>query len=177
MNRLSKSSKVLKNRAVLERLLTSPKFGTLGLLYGIKVGEKDKVFLGITLECYSNQGRNLPNTDCIPSGEYLVTWRFSPKYQRFTYRVIDVPKRSGILFHPANYAAYKPKYPKGLCDLQGCIAVGEQQAIGNPRNNPYPTRMITNSKTKTREFEDFFGHEDFYLIIDETHLEEYNGDF
>src|SRR5699024_8030485 len=109
MNEPHHSSDAHLTKAVIERLLTSPKFGTLGLCYVLT--PKDKKFMGITLECYYNQGKNLPNYDCIPEGEYLVRWMPSPKYKRNTYRVLNVPNRSGILFHPANYAAYTPKYP------------------------------------------------------------------
>jgi len=57
---------------------------------------------------------NATNISCIPVGEYLCEWTFSPKFMRYTYEVKNVPKRSGIRFHTANF----------FFSLNGCIALG-----------------------------------------------------
>jgi hypothetical protein len=55
---------------------------------------------------------NRNNVSCIPEGRYEITKRYTPE-RGWHLLVLDVPKRSGILFHPANDA---------LKELKGCIA-------------------------------------------------------
>jgi hypothetical protein len=55
---------------------------------------------------------NMRNVSCIPDGRYVLQKRFSVKRGEHLV-VTDVPERSGILIHPANYA---------LEQLRGCIA-------------------------------------------------------
>jgi hypothetical protein len=55
---------------------------------------------------------NISQNSCIPEGEYLLKKRFSDRFQ-WHIEVQNVPQRSLILFHPANYA---------LSELKGCIA-------------------------------------------------------
>lgn len=55
---------------------------------------------------------NLKEKSCIPEGEYRLEKRYSKKYG-WHIELKDVPGRSLILFHPANYA---------LSELRGCIA-------------------------------------------------------
>ena len=56
---------------------------------------------------------NKPNISCIPVGEYELKWRESPKFGP-TWQLEDVPGRTPILIHAANFAY----------QLQGCIALG-----------------------------------------------------
>ena len=56
---------------------------------------------------------NQPNVSCIPDGIYQIRPRFSQKYGAHLH-LLDVPDRSLILIHQANFAR----------QLQGCIAVG-----------------------------------------------------
>jgi hypothetical protein len=65
---------------------------------------------------------NRPQISCIPAGNYKVVYRESPKYPRH-YHILDVPNRSFILIHPANFAgSNNPK--TGKPDLLGCIGLG-----------------------------------------------------
>ncbi len=73
--------------------------------------EKQRLF---TLELPWLDNKN--NISCIPEGEYNVIPNNTVSHPN-TYRLCDVPKRSGILIHIANY-------PK---DIKGCIAVGTEQ--------------------------------------------------
>jgi hypothetical protein len=57
---------------------------------------------------------NLPNVSCIPAGTYDALWTFSPSMLKYIYELQNVPGRSGIRIHVANY--YK--------ELEGCIALG-----------------------------------------------------
>ncbi len=80
------------------------KQGTNGALF---LNER---FLSHTIELpWRNNQRNV---SCIPEGIYEIRPRFS---ERFKNHLIlkDVPRRSLILFHPANDA---------LTELEGCIA-------------------------------------------------------
>lgn len=62
---------------------------------------------------------NAPQASCIPVGMYRCEIVQSPKFGR-VYGVRDVPGRSNILIHAANYAG---DTSKGLrSDLLGCIA-------------------------------------------------------
>ena len=55
---------------------------------------------------------NLRGQSCIPEGRYELIPRSSQKYGE-CIELLEVPNRSGILIHPANYA---------LTELRGCIA-------------------------------------------------------
>jgi hypothetical protein len=57
---------------------------------------------------------NLPQKSCIPAGRYKIVPRFSAKYKNHLH-ILDVPNRSWILIHEANY----------VHQLLGCIAVGK----------------------------------------------------
>lgn len=58
---------------------------------------------------------NERKVSCIPTGTYQVIQRRSTKY-KLHYHILDVPNRSWILIHPANYAR----------QLMGCIAPGRR---------------------------------------------------
>lgn len=65
---------------------------------------------------------NKPNVSCIPDGVYYLGLRYSPTVQRITrgrysegWEVQDVPDRTFIMVHPANWPT----------DLNGCIGVGK----------------------------------------------------
>ena len=62
---------------------------------------------------------NIRNFSCIPEGVYECVrrkeWKGAKKHGD-TFEVKDVPERSAILFHPANF----------VDELEGCIAVGRK---------------------------------------------------
>lgn len=69
---------------------------------------------------------NRPQVSCIPKGAYKVVYRESAKYPQH-YHILDVPNRSFILIHQANYVGSKnPRTRKA--DLLGCIGVGRGYA-------------------------------------------------
>lgn len=74
--------------------------------------------IAVTLELpwKGNQNR----ISCIPKGAYKVLRRYSPKYNNH-FHVTNVPGRSYILIHHANY----------YYDLLGCIGVGQNYAFIN----------------------------------------------
>lgn len=54
------------------------------------------------------------NRPCIPAGDYLVNLVWSPKFNRYMPRLVNVPNRSGILIC----------YGNSFRDALGCILVG-----------------------------------------------------
>jgi hypothetical protein len=56
---------------------------------------------------------NAPFESCIPTGEYALQWKESPKFG-LCYEVKNVANRSHILFHVANFPE----------EIEGCIGVG-----------------------------------------------------
>lgn len=94
---------------------------------------------------------NMPNISCIPTGEYDVKWTFSLRLLKFTYEVQNVPKRSGIRIHSANY----------YYELKGCIALGDSLADLN-----HDGRLdVLNSRITIKKFEDLMGRKPFKLLI------------
>ena len=70
---------------------------------------------------------NAPNVSCVPEGTYKTGWRDSPKFGE-TWHIKDVPNRTYILIHAANYPT----------DVHGCIGLGMQLmadriAVGHSR--------------------------------------------
>lgn len=66
-----------------------------------------------TLELPWKQNQQM--VSCIPLGEYEVVRRSSNKFKNH-FHILNVPNRSLILMHPANYSR----------QLLGCIAPGEK---------------------------------------------------
>ncbi len=64
---------------------------------------------------------NLPRVSCIPVGEYKVVWTYSPTFKKYTYQIMNVPKRGGIRIHSGNWAGLAGKY---RTHSQGCPLLG-----------------------------------------------------
>ena len=93
---------------------------------------------------------NIPNASCIPEGEYVCkvveNRHLSTKTIPVTYEVMDVPGRSGILFHVGNTEF----------DTHGCILLG----LG------VSGRMLSNSRSAFYGFLDALkGEEEFVLCV------------
>lgn len=99
------SLRVLLNRQKREKVQT---LGTLKVLDE----QNQVVYTCKTLEL--EEDCNAKRDDCIPIGTYTVVKRWSKKYKNH-FHVLDVPNRSYILIHSANYHF----------QLLGCIAVGK----------------------------------------------------
>lgn len=105
--------------------------------------------IAVTLElAWRNNARNV---SCIPLGRYRCVPTVSPRHG-VTWQVMDVPNRSGILFHAGNAAP----------DSEGCILLGA--AFGVP--GPNGMRTVIGSRIALERFRRELGAVgDFYLDV------------
>lgn len=94
---------------------------------------------------------NQAKISCIPCGEYQVVRRSSPKYGDH-FHILEVPGRSLILIHIANY----------FSDLLGCIGVGESHTDINGDG----LRDVTRSGPKMKQLLALFPKTFKLTIID-----------
>lgn len=94
---------------------------------------------------------NQHNISCIPKGTYHCTYTFSLTHLGWTYQVNNVPNRSGIRIHSANY----------YTDLEGCIGLGS----GYEDINKDGQLDAINSKLTVNNFVTLLNKKDFTLII------------
>jgi len=98
----------IKMRVEIDRI-TEGEHQTEGVLTVFEGSEK--IFQCFTLElAWKDNARRI---SCIPKNVYNVEKRYSTKYKNH-FHVLDVPNRSFILIHQANFVR----------QLLGCIAVG-----------------------------------------------------
>jgi len=105
---------------------------------------------------------NLPNVSCISKGEYVVRPHQSSTFGS-CYIVDNVPNRSHILIHKANFCGDRNN--KNLrTDLKGCLAPGLR--IGNltKANGRYQIAVLSSADALEKIFEKM-GKEKFLLEI------------
>ena len=86
----------------------------------------------VKFECWTVERPWLSNTpaiSCIPDGEYVCK-PFNGRKFKDAIQVTDVPGRTYILFHPANYPH----------EVQGCIAPGRHHAISEDHGRVWESR-------------------------------------
>lgn len=105
---------------------------------------------------------NSRNRSRIPEGTYEVDWTFSPLFKRFMYLITDVPQRSGIRIHSANFMGDKSKGLK--CQLYGCIALGERLGYMDEQ------KAVLLSRPAVSKLESFLRREPFTLEINSVEL-------
>lgn len=110
---------------VLQRFCYHPN-ATLGV---IKL--HDKTFYSVERPWLDNQ----VSVSCIPTGEYELGWRESPRFGQ-TWHLQDVPGRTYILIHVANFSK----------DVEGCIGLG-MDLMGD-------TVAVSNSRVAVKKFEE-----------------------
>ncbi|MCO1336079.1 DUF5675 family protein [Microbulbifer sp. OS29] len=93
--------------------LTRFAYGSEATLGRLRVG--DRTFYTVERPWLGNK----PFESCIPEGVYRCDPYSSAKYPN-VWELQEVPGRSKILMHTANYAS----------DVQGCIGIGTTQAPG-----------------------------------------------
>lgn len=124
------------------RLLRIQTFNTC--TRGLLLTPDSQVFFTMELPWKDNKS----NISCIPAGTYTCKWHRSPKYG-WCYQVMDVPKRSFILFHSGNL----PKHTKG------CILLGSR--FGKLGKSP----AVLSSKPAVRRFFESMKKQDFILEV------------
>ena len=99
---------------------------------------------------------NKRSISCIPSGEYIVRIRQSPKYGS-VYWVTDVPNRTWILIHAGNFAGDTKKGFK--THVNGCILLGNKHGfLGNQR-------AVLSSRITVRKFRNVMRDKTFKLTV------------
>lgn len=112
------------------------------------LNENNEIVKGFcTLELGWNDNKR--NISCIPSGEYKVVKRHSPKFKNH-FHILDVPNRKYILIHAGNF----------YTDIRGCILVGTN--FKNLNGDEYLD--LVNSKIAMNKILDLMPDE-FTLVI------------
>jgi hypothetical protein len=91
--------------------------GLLDLVHDGKI-----LFTCLTLELPWKDNQRF--VSCYPIGEYYCSKHISPTFGECIL-IHNVPNRTDILIHPANYAGSKNP-ATGKSDLKGCTAVGDK---------------------------------------------------
>lgn len=121
--------------------------GTEGIL-------TDGIFTCKTLELPWRD--NSTSISCIPSDEYEVEIRNSPKFGE-VYWVRNVPNRSYILIHSGNFAGDRSKGYK--THVYGCILLGKHHGYLGEQ------RAVLNSRITVRSFMNHMEKKKFKLKI------------
>ena len=100
---------------------------------------------------------NAQMISCIPPGVYHCTWEMSPSRGHETYRLVNVPGRSGVLIHSANWGGDVAKGFKS--QINGCIALGISQSILEGQ------KSIISSRAAVEKFEKAMAKDSFDLEI------------
>jgi hypothetical protein len=135
------------NKVVLRRLESSDQ-GTFGRLEVNGI-----VFFTGELPWKDNHS----NISCIPAGTYECRQTFSNRFRRNLYLVEHVAGRLGVRIHPANFVGDLSKLL--LCQLNGCIALGEKLGIMEGQ------KAVLVSRPAVEKFETLLGKEPFILEI------------
>lgn len=120
------------------------KDATLGYLFV----DTNPIFYTIERPWLGNQN----NISCIPEGEYSLQPYSSPKFPE-VWEVLNVPRRSAILIHAANFAE----------ELHGCIAPG--LSSGYMDRGGKPTKSVSDSVKAIKKIKELFGYEKHTLKI------------
>ena len=105
---------------------------------------------------------NAHNVSCIPAGQYLCKWLYSPSHGRDVYHVTNVPNRGNVEIHIGNWCGNVASGFKS--DVLGCIILGDHYAMMAPPGMK-PQMGVANSTATVAKFESDFNQEDFQLTI------------
>ena len=129
------------------RLVRNPStpYGTFGQFIGFDFDYHSLEKPWVDLD---GNGHGDPQKSCITAGTYECVWQESPKYG-WCYEVTNVPERSRILIHPANWEH----------QLLGCIALGKGRGVLNGKP------AITQSRDAIKEFHNHMKEQPFTLQV------------
>jgi hypothetical protein len=113
---------------------SSPKWGTFGEC------ALDGFFFSHSIE--RPWVDNEHGTSCIPEGTYIAKPEFSPKHGCILYKLQDVPGRTDIEIHPANFAY----------QLLGCIALGKEITMIEDPHDQIAKKGVTSSGSTIGRF-------------------------
>jgi Family of unknown function (DUF5675) len=107
---------------------------------------------------------NIRKISCVPVGEYEIRIVRSPKFG-LVYQLLEVPNRSHVLIHPANFMGDSIKFDT---QLQGCIALGRRRvSMYNKRG--VPQRALGVSRKAVQDFMAALGGHPARLSIQERY--------
>lgn len=138
--------------ALIERIFQNEK-QTLGVLAA--VNDNGELFSAKSLEL--SWKNNQANISCIPAGMYECKYTRSNRLSQlkgtdfYTYEILNVPNRSGIRLHSANYFFH----------LLGCISLGSKLKDLNLDQQ----LDVVHSGNTIKAFEDFMNRKDFVLTV------------
>lgn len=74
---------------------------------------------------FDNGETKVQGKTAIPYGKYEVVWAYSPRFKRYTPRLLNVKSFAGVLIHAGN--SYE--------DTDGCILLGQNKVTGKVINS------------------------------------------
>ena len=113
-----------------------------------------------SFSCYTGElpwRDNAPLISCVPTGNYTVVWTPSPRFRKYTYRLLNVEGRSGVLIHSSNLMG---DLALGFrAQLLGCISFGERLGVMDGQ------KALLVSRPAVRNFEQLMKQQTFILEI------------
>lgn len=74
---------------------------------------------------FDNGETKVHSRTAIPYGKYEVVWAYSPRFKRYTPRLLNVKSFAGVLIHAGNSHE----------DTDGCILLGQNKVTGKVINS------------------------------------------
>lgn len=74
---------------------------------------------------FDNGETKVHGKTAIPYGKYEVVWAYSPRFKRYTPRLLNVKSFAGVLIHAGNSHE----------DTDGCILLGQNKVTGKVINS------------------------------------------
>ena len=115
---------------------------------------------------------NDPNISSIPTGIFPVEWTLSNRFGRYTYEVKNVPGRSGVRLHVANFVGDRALGFKA--EVEGCITLGLEIVSPGwiPKADEHGSysqvqRALKSSAAAIAEFEKYMDGKPFTLYVED----------